>query len=57
MEKWKCKVCGYVHEGPMSEDFKCPLCKVPASKFEKIEETPSAPAKKSLAGTKTEKNL
>jgi len=55
MEKWKCKVCGYIHEGPMTEDFKCPKCKVPASKFEKIEE--EKPAKNIYAGTKTEKNL
>ena len=37
----------------MTDDFKCPVCKVPASKFEKIE----APAKNPFAGTKTEKNL
>ena len=55
MAKWKCKVCGYIHEGEMTGDFKCPLCKVPASKFEKIEE--AASAKNPFAGTKTEKNL
>lgn len=54
MEKWKCKICGYVHEGEMTEDFKCPKCKQPASVFEKIEE---APTKNIYAGTKTEKNL
>ena len=54
MEKWKCSVCGYIHEGPMAEDFKCPICKQPASKFVKIEE---APKKNPYAGTKTEKNL
>lgn len=54
MEKWKCTVCGYVHEGPMTEDFKCPICKQGADKFVKIEE---APAKNKYAGTKTEKNL
>ena len=37
MAKWKCTVCGYIHEGEMTDDFKCPKCKVPASKFEKIE--------------------
>lgn len=56
MEKWKCTVCGYVHEGPMTEDFKCPMCKQGADKFVKIEE-PAAPAKSRYAGTKTEKNL
>ncbi|MBQ8512031.1 MAG: rubrerythrin family protein [Clostridia bacterium] len=55
MAKWKCTVCGYIHEGDMTDDFKCPKCKVPASKFEKIEE--AAPAKNPYAGTKTEKNL
>ncbi len=55
MEKWRCTVCGYVHEGPMTPDFKCPVCKQPADKFVKIEE--AAPAKSRYAGTKTEKNL
>ena len=53
MEKWKCTVCGYIHEGPMTEDFRCPVCKVPASKFVKIEEAPKNP----YAGTQTEQNL
>ncbi|MGN0484205.1 MAG: rubrerythrin [Lachnospiraceae bacterium] len=57
MEKWKCTVCGYVHEGPMTEDFKCPVCKQGADKFVKIEETPVAEAKNPFAGSKTEKNL
>lgn len=55
MEKWKCTVCGYIHEGPMTPDFKCPICKAPASKFVKIEE--EAQKKNPYAGTKTEKNL
>lgn len=33
-----CKICGYVYEGDvLPEDFICPLCKHPASDFEKIE--------------------
>ena len=55
MEKWKCSVCGYVHEGPMTDDFKCPICKQGAGKFVKIAEAPAA--KNPYAGTKTEKNL
>ena len=55
MEKWKCKVCGYIHEGPMTDDFVCPLCKQPAKMFEKIEEAKSGASK--YAGTETEKNL
>ena len=54
MEKWKCSICGYLHEGAMTPDFKCPLCKQSADKFVKVEE---APAKNPFAGSKTEKNL
>ena len=35
-EKWVCKICGYVHEGPLPDDFICPWCKHPAEDFEKI---------------------
>ena len=38
MEKYRCSVCGYVHEGPLPEDFVCPKCKQPKNVFEKIEE-------------------
>lgn len=34
---WRCKVCGYTHEGEtLPEGFVCPLCKHPASDFEKV---------------------
>ena len=36
VEKWVCKICGYVHEGPLPDDFTCPWCKHPAEDFEKI---------------------
>lgn len=36
VEKWVCKICGYVHEGALPDDFVCPWCKHPASDFEKI---------------------
>ena len=32
MAKFVCSVCGYVHEGDAAPE-KCPVCKVPASKF------------------------
>ena len=35
--KWVCKVCGYIHEGDTPPE-KCPVCKAPASKFEKLED-------------------
>ena len=55
MNKWKCKVCGYIYEGEeIPADFTCPVCKQPASSFEKIEETTKV---NRYAGTQTEKNL
>ena len=58
MTKWRCKVCGYVYEGEtLPPDFKCPVCKQPASMFEKIATAPVKDAAHPYAGTKTEKNL
>ena len=57
MEMWKCTVCGYIHEGPMTPDFKCPVCGQGADKFVKLEDVPAASAKNPFAGSKTEKNL
>ncbi len=37
MAKWVCSVCGYVHEGDTPPE-RCPICKVPASKFNKMDE-------------------
>ncbi len=35
---YACKICGYYYEGAvLPEDFICPLCKHPASDFEKID--------------------
>ena len=36
IEKWRCTVCGYIHEGPLPEGFTCPRCKQPASVFVKV---------------------
>lgn len=62
MSKWKCKICGYIYEGDeLPGDFKCPVCKQPASGFEKIsdepEENAQAAAADKYAGTQTKKNL
>ena len=54
MEMWKCSVCKHVHEGPITEDFKCPICNQPASRFIKLE---GEKKKNPYEGTKTEKNL
>ncbi|MEA5059046.1 MAG: flavin reductase [Candidatus Pelethousia sp.] len=37
--KYVCKICGYVYDGdPLPADFICPICKHPASDFERVEE-------------------
>ena len=48
-KKFKCKVCGYVHEGDAAPE-KCPVCQAPASEFEEIVEAGETdkPAKKGL---------
>jgi len=54
---WRCVICGYEYEGEeLPADFICPICKHPASDFEKVggEETMG---NNKYAGTKTEKNL
>lgn len=56
---WRCTICGYEYVGEeLPEDFICPLCKHPASDFEKVtkKKEDSVMANK-YAGTKTEKNL
>lgn len=34
--KWKCTVCGYIHEGPEPPDV-CPVCGAPKEMFEAVE--------------------
>jgi len=38
MKKFVCVVCGYVHEGDTPPE-QCPICHVPASKFNEMAET------------------
>ena len=38
MERWKCGVCGYIHEGALPQDFVCPRCKQPAGVFIRLSE-------------------
>ena len=35
-EKWQCSICGHIHQGPMTDDFTCPLCNQPAELFNQI---------------------
>ena len=37
MAKFRCPVCGYIHEGDSAPE-RCPQCKVPGEKFIKLEE-------------------
>jgi len=54
MAKWKCGKCGYIYdeekEGTpfedLPDDWKCPRCKSPKSRYKKMEEKPKKPAKK-----------
>ena len=56
---WRCRICGYEYVGEeLPEDFICPLCKHPASDFEKVIKSDSNNTNAGkYAGTKTEKNL
>ena len=35
-KKYICEVCGYIHEGELPDDFKCPVCQAPRSCFKEI---------------------
>ena len=37
MAKWRCPVCGYIHEGD-SAPAECPQCHVPGEKFVKVKD-------------------
>ena len=37
MNKYKCKICGYIHEAKeLEDDFSCPICGVDKTMFEEI---------------------
>jgi len=35
MKKWRCKICGYVHEGDTPPD-ECPICGASKDQFEEV---------------------
>ena len=35
MKKWRCPICGYIHEGDTAPEF-CPQCKAPGAKFVEV---------------------
>ena len=36
VKKYVCKICGYIHEGDMPDDFECPICKHGKEDFEEL---------------------
>ena len=56
---YRCKVCGFIYEGDeLPEGYICPLCHKGVEVFEPVApKTDAAQGTKTLAGTKTEKNL
>ena len=59
--KYVCKICGFIYDeatqekkwNELDENWVCPVCKAPKSKFEAVNENSG----NKYAGTKTEKNL
>lgn len=49
MKKWRCTVCGYIHEGEEPPD-KCPVCGADKSMFEEIVEEEGAANSAAAAG-------
>ncbi len=49
MKKFRCPVCGYIHEGSEPPAF-CPQCKVPGEKFVEVVETEMAWAAEHVVG-------
>ena len=41
MKKWKCTVCGYIHDGNEVCE-QCPKCGAPAEKFQELDEAAAA---------------
>lgn len=35
MKKWRCKICGYIHEGDSPPD-ECPVCGASKDQFEEV---------------------
>lgn len=56
IKKFKCKVCGYVHEGEAAPE-KCPVCQAPASEFEEIVEAGGAGTASKKKGIDTNSNV
>ena len=40
-EGWKWSTCGFIHDGQMTPDFKCPICGRGVGQFVKVEDAPA----------------
>ena len=56
MKKWKCTVCGYIHEGEQPPE-KCPLCGADRTKFIEITEEAPVTSDTTPADTSTDSRL
>ncbi len=36
MKQYTCSICGYIHNGEVPEDFRCPICKAGKSETRKM---------------------
>ena len=59
MRKYKCSICGYIHEaaGDLPEDFTCPMCTAPKAVFTLIEEAAPALAEKPTDFARTDDSI
>ena len=55
MKKWKCTICGYIHEGNEPPD-KCPVCGADKEKFIELTEESVESKKNNKTNTQTPKN-
>lgn len=51
-EVWVCRICGYVHKGPLPPDFVCPVCKHGAQDFEKVSDASAGVAADNVSQNK-----
>ena len=35
MKRWRCKICGYIHEGDRPP-LRCPVCHAPREMFDEV---------------------
>lgn len=52
MKKWRCTVCGYIHEGPEPPE-KCPVCGAPRNAFVEVAGAATAPGQAPVVRTGT----